>query len=360
MSISGRARPDLLVGAAVVGLVVVAALALAWLAHRPGGGVPAPRSCHPPAPLALPALSVLPAGLAVGISPGADVEHLTPSALAREFGSMRSAGARWVRLDVFWPDAEPAPGRYYFCQFDNEMVQARKAGLSVLLVMTYGPDWSRSHEADFAGFAGVVARRYSGLGINEFEIWNEPNLGANWWGGRADPAGYTGLLRAGAGAIHQVDPAAVVVAGALAESSGGSGNLTPGSFLSGMYAAGAKGSYQALSVHPYSFPAPPVAGDPANGWSLVRTTRALMAAHHDPAGLWLTEYGAPTGPNGVSDAQQATEIAGAFRLSRTTPGVRALFIFEWIDNSYDPAFGLLDGDGTAKPSLRTFTDEAAR
>ncbi len=263
-----------------------------------------------------------------------------------------------VRLDVFWSDAEPAPGRYRFCAFDREMEQARDAGLGVLAVLDYPVAWSRDHARDFATFAGITAARYSPLGIHDYEIWNEPNVGANWWNGHADPVGYTQLLRAASAAIRKADRQAVIVAGALADAPTGSTDLSAVAFLRSMYAHGAKGSFDILSDHPYTFPALPTFSDPGSGFATAAALRGVSRSFHAAVPEWLDEYGAPTGPGGVTQAQQAAEVAKAFTLSRGTPWIKALFVYEWQDNVYDDHFGLIDAAGRPKAAYWSFVRAA--
>ena len=46
---------------------------------------------------------------ALGVADGYSVMFRSPSRLAADFAGMRSAGARWVRFDLWWGAVEPRP-----------------------------------------------------------------------------------------------------------------------------------------------------------------------------------------------------------------------------------------------------------
>lgn len=320
-----------------------------------------PRSTPlPPIPSApaSPPTTAAPRPLLVGISTGAVTEHLTASRLRSEFEAMRRAGARAVRLDIFWPDAESALGQYNFSAFDREIGAARAAGLQVLAILDYPAGWSKDPVADFSAFAARAAARYGPMGVHDYEIWNEPNIGATWFGNQADPAAYTRLLISASRAIRAVDPHDLIVAGALANVPTTSSDVSAPVFLADMYEDGARGSFDVLSDHPYSWPHLPsmAAG---NNFGVVATLHTEMLDAGDPSPVWLDEYGAPTYAGGVSQEQQADEISAAFRLAGSLPWVGALFVYDWQDNSYGPGFGLIDSSGRPKAAYAAFVHGAA-
>ena len=72
-----------------------------------------------------------------------------------------------------------------------------------------------SGPGDYARFAAAAARHYAPLGVQAFEIWNEPNTSASWT--NPSPAAYARVLKAAYPAIKAVDPSGIVVhRGALA------------------------------------------------------------------------------------------------------------------------------------------------
>ena len=129
-------------------------------------------------------------------------------------------------------------------------------------MLGYTPSWARSggtnyyppkNPADFANFARTAARRYAPMGVHTWEIWNEPNL-AMFWSPKADPVAYATLLRGAYPAIKSVDRTATVVTGGLAPTSDNGKDVAPISFLAAIYFHGAKGNFDAVGMHPYSYP----------------------------------------------------------------------------------------------------------
>ena len=62
-------------------------------------------------------------------------------------------------------------------------------------------------------FAAAVAQRYAPQGVQDFEIWNEPN-NMVFWLPAPNPAAYVQLLQAADTDIKAVDPGAFVITAA--------------------------------------------------------------------------------------------------------------------------------------------------
>jgi hypothetical protein len=214
--------------------------------------------------------------------------------------------------------------------------------------------------ATFGAFAAAVAARYAPDGVRDYEIWNEPN-NAIFWQPAPNPAAYTADLVASYHDIKAVDPSAVVITGGLAPEASDGTDINQVTFLQDMYADGAKGSFDAVGYHPYSYPALPDTYETWSGWSQMSQTpvsiQSVMAANGDAAlPLWLTEVGAPTsGPDGVGTAAQAEELTQAIANAKASSSIAALFIYTYEDSGTDTTtdedwFGLLTASGAEKPS----------
>src|SRR5258706_5457825 len=202
---------------------------------------------------------------------------------------------------------------------DTFVRAARARGLRVLALPDYTPTWARSgptdkyppnNPADFAAFVEAAARHYAPMGVHAWEIWNEPN-NAMFWAPRADPVAYTALLKLAGPAIKRADASATVVSGGLSPASDNSGNVAPLTFLTSMYAHGARGSFDAVGYHPYSYPYVPMYPAEWNTFFRTPDVHALMARNGDgDKRVWGTEVGFPTGTNSkaVSEAAQAQDI----------------------------------------------------
>jgi polysaccharide biosynthesis protein PslG len=320
-----------------------------------------------------------------GISAGGHTQNLGAAELTRELDHYRSLGARWMRIGINWHVIQRSgPDSFNWAPFDAVVRGARERGINVLGVLLYTPPWARggrgdpatppSDPGDYATFAAQAVRHYAPMGVEHWEIWNEPNIPEFWKTG-PNAAAYTALLRAAYGAIKRADPDAAVVSGGLSgygayRDVSADGRINPLTFLERMYAAGANDHFDALGYHPYNFPGG-LAFHPASGWSQMVETRpsvrSIMNANRDgDKQIWATEFGAPT--SGAPGAMTEREVA---RL--VTDGYKAFASYSWAgplfwyslrdlgasggDREY--FFGLLRHDFSAKPAYTAYQQAAA-
>lgn len=275
--------------------------------------------------------------------------HQTAKVQAAQLARMRSIGINSIRLDANWDWVQfGGPQSFYWAQIDREIHSARAAGMSVDLIIDGCPPWaapagsSQSPAArpasaqQFAGWARDVASRYGPLGVKDYEIWNEPN-DTKFWQPAPNPAFYTKMLQDSYRAIKRVERSALVTTGGLAPVTTHGGSISSIAFLRGMYAHGAKGYFDAVALHPYSFPALPGTYEPWSAWSQMSATnpsiRSVMRNHNDwRKPIWISEFGAPSnGPSGVGASGQAAELRQAIALSKSTRWIGSLFIYTWLD-----------------------------
>lgn len=293
----------------------------------------------------------------------------------QELDMMQSIGVQNIRIGLYWAEIQPLPNVFNWTKADYIVDQANKRGMGVLASLNETPAWAGTPigagtptTTDFAAYATTVAERYKGH-ISAFEIWNEPN--AKFFLNPVSPANYTDLLKAGYTAIKAVDPTVTVIGGVL-----GSGRTTgdpgapttvdPYEFLQGMYAAGARGYFDALSFHPYKYDVKfseqgSILDSPLRQ---LQELRALMDSEGDTAvKIWASEYGLPTnsGPSGVSEDQQAAFIEDFLNSWGQQPGTGPMFIYTARDiNTGDTTqgdnFGIWRTDWTAKPAVQVIHD----
>ncbi len=319
-------------------------------------------------PVAAATAALLPATQA-GITPEAQIETESGAALSQTLAGIAASGATWIRLDLFWPNIEPSPGQFDWSEPDPVVAGAVADGLHVLLVPDYTPDWTKTpgDPAAYGAMMAAAVRHFAPMGVHTWEIWNEPNM--SWsWGPQVSPAAYTATLKAGYSAVKAFDPSATVVAGALSPATDASdlSEMSPLSFLEGIYAAGGQGYFDALSVHPSSFPDMPTQADSWNTFYELPHLHQVMVDHGDGAKkIWLTEYGAPTGTasDAVSLQVQAQMISQAMQAVTAWPWAGPIFSY-WQDAGSDPAndqdnFGMLTAAGVPKPSLAAYESQIA-
>jgi beta-xylosidase len=300
----------------------------------------------------------------------------TVSMQATQLAAMKAIGITSVRVDADWRMVQPvSPGTFNWTRLDQVVRSARAAGMLVDLIIDGCPQWAAlagtsgdqspqpASSAQYATWARDVVARYAPEGVSRFEIWNEPNS-ALFWQPKPDPAAYTADLVAAYSAIRAVDPTAFVISGGLAPTGDKSNNISAINFLKAMYADGAKGSFNALGYHAYSFPELPDAY--GSGWSQMAQTspslRSVMIRNGNGGiPIWITEFGAPSGgPNGVGDSAQATALAQAVANVKATAWIGAFYVYTWEDDGTDPRndqdwFGLLTARGSAKLAYRALS-----
>jgi hypothetical protein len=159
-------------------------------------------SSPPVAPTAL--LAESPFGINTAFNPGtADLDA--------RLRAMQQAGIKWGRQDFTWRRIEKVKGAYDWAGYDALVESCRRHGLQLFGNLTYNPAFHDMKTAEgveaYAKFARAAVQRYAGK-VDDWQIWNEPNLG--YLGG--DVEHYAKLLAAGGRAIHETNPRARVLA----------------------------------------------------------------------------------------------------------------------------------------------------
>ncbi|HEU5244661.1 MAG TPA: cellulase family glycosylhydrolase [Gaiellaceae bacterium] len=170
----------------------------------------------------------------------ADPSLFTGAQRVSAFALSRSAGASYARIGVAWRSIAPAhrpsgfdardpasPG-YSWAGLDATIEAAAAAHVTPILDVNSTPQWAFAKRPTSGGagtpkaaalgdFAYALATHYDGSnGLpaeHVFQVWNEPNLSLDL--GPVSATAYRGMVNAFAQAVHEVDPANLVVAGAL-------------------------------------------------------------------------------------------------------------------------------------------------
>jgi hypothetical protein len=300
---------------------------------------------------------------------GVNLTSNSPSQIASE----NALGTHWVRMFALWPELEPEPGVFAanWMNYYEQTFHSLAKGTKVILDVVDTPSWETgssdehtppANPNDYAAFVASLAQRWGGK-VSAYEIWNEEDS-PTWWAGASNPAAYAQLLKATYPAIKGADPSATVVLGGL------TGNDYE--FLEGVYAAGGKGSFDAVGVHtdtacnklsPYDFLRGAGNRLIADSFLAYREVHAVMLANGDNKPIWMTELswrttnatcaeGAWAGQTaaGVSEEQQATYLKQAYHCMAENPYVQVALWFPLQDEG-GVASGLLRSNGSRKPSF---------
>lgn len=306
-----------------------------------------------------------PARAAVWIPVGvASVCPLVPGCNGYDDANKAAAvGSKAIRIPVAWNVVQASsPAAYDWSRVDASVAGAKSAGQMILLVI-YGPApvWAQAPGADhsasgtppadpatFGTFAAATAQRYAQY-VTAFEVWNEPNLPHYLQPPTA--AAYLPLLKAAYQGIRSAGAQQPIVSGGTSSSPAGTPDTT---FISDLYALGGKAYFDAVGVHPYTFPNPIT----STGSGVLTSARQVMEANGDAAKkMWITEYGQPTGASAVSvsEQQQAQILVDAIQRVQQLSWIGVFFVFNTRDLLPDPTvidanFGLFRYDGTPKQS----------
>jgi hypothetical protein len=279
----------------------------------------------------------------------------------------QAAGLTSVRFDLYWSSIEPfAKGQYdqaYLSKLDGVISQARARGIAPSMAVLGTPGWARgnagsimtppSNPADYGDVMAMLAKRYAGVPGLAYEIWNEPNQGQFWnASGGPNAAAYTRLLQAAYPRVKAAAPSALVLGGSIA--------FNDQAFIAAMYAAGAKGNFDVLALHPYTLAyAPDSTANAYESYTLaLQNMRAAMVNHGDSnKPIWVTESGWST--NSVSDATRAGYMQQAVGMLQSTfPYVERFDAYALNQAEDMPDMGLISGNGTPTASWSAYVSSS--
>jgi hypothetical protein len=317
---------------------------------------------------------------------------------ARDLKLAKDAGFHWVKQRFEWRYVEgKGKGQFEWNEPDRIVDAIDNAGLKVIARLDNQPQWASTSItfpasgppdklSDWTDYLTALATRYKGR-IQAYEVWNEPNLAREWGEKPPDPAAYTRLLQASYTAIKKADPAALVITAGMSPTTDSTDKAMPDmEFYRGMYAAGAKGSFDLMGVHAAGFKADPcadpstVAADPAltNGdtspvdakrsyaFRHVEDVRELMVQQGDAdkqIGIMESGWTTDQRPNSdyawfsVSQQQQAANLVGAFQCARQTmaPWLGPMTVIYLSDPTWTPQqeqfwWSITNPDGSVRPA----------
>jgi hypothetical protein len=235
------------------------------------------------------------------VQAGTDIQHIPqnpfgvnafielesdPEKRERSMQLIDEAGFGWLRQHFTWEDIEIYGRNNYWdgrndhdgdgqkdlisswAKYDQIVALAEEYEVNILARVS-GPtprwalpsDTTNTHARpenidDYVNYATAVAERYQGQ-IRYYQIWNEPNLGAEWvdgarWPPLVDPEAYTEMLCKTHDALKGINPEIVIVTGAIGPTIALSGyDAYDALYLQRMYDFGAGDCFDVLSTQGY-------------------------------------------------------------------------------------------------------------
>ncbi len=271
-----------------------------------------------------------------------------------------ASGVGWIKQQILWSDIEPQRGSHWdekyqqdaWKKYDDIVNLAERYGVRIIARLDHTPAWARPPDStagtppsdpnDYANFVGEFIQRYRGR-VQYLQIWNEPNLSAEW-GGQIDPDSYFRLLQAAYTRAKEVDPNVVILSAPMAMTNEHSERAMPEfDYWQRLYTLGAGEYFDIMTASAYGLDQPPTAPAARSVINVrrVELLRSMMEAHGDgEKAVWLNEYGWDAAPEDmpreqliwqrVTDDQQADWTSeGIAWMRRNWPwlGVASIWYF---------------------------------
>jgi len=263
---------------------------------------------------------------------------------AQKLDRVRDLGSDSVFLEVFWDVFEPSKGQFNFDFYDDAIDVCRNKDMVVIAGIWTAPEWARTpgllhspptRVEDFAEAVRAFTRHNvekHGSYIRYYQLWNEPNYNL-YWQPNPDVKTYVTMVNLAYDRIHQEQPEAVVIQGAICDDDVAT---VPGAdFLKAMYQLGIKKDM--ISMHCYQ-----------SGPSFVQSLREVMKAEGDEqTPIAVTELGWDDRWGGKGRMSEILQdyISQVKALSY----VDNVIIYQLQDNPSN-RMGLIDLYGTEKPA----------
>jgi hypothetical protein len=333
----------------------------------------------------------------------------------KHLAAMDAAGVRVARAPASWWAAEPysptgCPGadlsntmpcdssltpvthNYTWTVFDDWATDLARHNIRWMPIVMQTAAWSSVYGCcmteprsadEFATFAAAVAKRYGGSGARKgdfwvahpelaylpvrwYEIWNEPNLNANYEP-FPNPLTYGRLYKAARTSIKAVDADATVLVGGLSD-----GDNTPGDFVKNMFLTNPGLVVDGIGLHPYAVTSARYIAQVLEDTHEFRRVLDLEVGIPE-VDIYITEVGWTTDgeatwfqqvPDDAADGtpnRREALVKTADLLTRSNCGVRAFQPHTWWTLEQNPDnledwFGIVNQDGTLKPSGQAFSD----
>jgi hypothetical protein len=282
----------------------------------------------------------------VGISPGYTIIVRPAVDQAFEAQQIVDVGAKLVRLDYTAGNA---------AKVDPLIEDFARRGIETVLLL--GGSSKPVNATQFAEFAGGAARKYAGK-VRFYEIFNEPNL--HEW----TPALYVPVLRAAYEKIKAEDPAAYVLTGGVATAPDANGDISPLTWVRGLYQNGARGAFDVMNLHLYE---DATVLETWNIWYQAfhgpENIRSLMDQNGDGEKFVVsTESGYQPGTGNTTGSQkettQVTTMRRAYEDFATRPRTGFILVYTMMNDSV-PGWGLLRDDRSRRPAFGVLQGIAA-
>ena len=272
-----------------------------------------------------------------------------------------NAGINMIRDECLWSDVELDSGMYIIPEaVDRYVRSALSRNIDVFLILNYNNTLyaesngsgvtSESNRIAYARYCQAVVSHFYPLGVEHYEIWNEPNHGVLFWTPQPNANDYTALLHMAYDSIKAIAPDAKVIGCATSPAIGNPPPYIEGlDFIRDVFSAGGGNYMDAVSFHLYQ-----IAYRPEN--ELTSYMNSLKTYVGDKP-IYLSEFGYPTHtawPN-ISLELQARYIMRMFLIGCLDEQLKGMIYYDLkndgtVKTEAEHNFGLLQFDTDPKPA----------
>jgi hypothetical protein len=316
-------------------------------------------------------------GLVVGVDSNAGLTNKPPSPDSTFAAIHKDLGAQVVRVTLRWDQVEPVKGEQNWSGMDGIVANLRAAGIEPSMVVVGSPSWANGVPAskpnhylyvpargaplnawleNYSAFLAAAVKRYDRF-VRRWQIWNGPNVAANWRP-RPDPAAYGPVYLRLRSTIMSREPTAEVAVGGLGELTlAHPPDLSGIAFLRALIRARIPLGDVAIQPIATNDNPPDVHVAGQNNFDDIDKVHKLLSGNGVPASLWVTGWGWSS--KTVGPQRQAQYVDRAFTLLENRyPFVR--FAAYSTDRDTPPGLlqGLLNGILRPKPAAAVFRAHA--
>ena len=261
--------------------------------------------------------------------------HIHHAASATPWPSVQFGSWRLWDSGVAWPQLEPQPGKWDFTLLDHYVKLAAEHNVEIVLTLGLTPSWASARPqepsgygtgnaaeprklADWEDYVRVVATRYKGA-IRSYEIWNEPDMRADFTG---SPEDMLQLSRTAYEVMKAVDAGITVISPSATTDAG----LV---WLNAFLAKGGCKYADVIGYHFYVTPDPPEAMIP-----LIQKVKGVLHSRGcENKPLWNTESGWAKPKHFSSDAEAAGYLMRTY-LVNWLMGVERCYWYSWDNHNW--------------------------
>ncbi len=272
-----------------------------------------------------------------------------------------AAGFQAIRDECYWSDVEKERGVYSFPkQIDDYIRAAQRRGISVLLILNYNNPLYAPHAGSqmitdsnrtaYGKYCAEVVKRYSPLGVKQYELWNEPNL-PMFWDPSPNASAYVKMIKAVYPQLKKIDSSITLIGCATSPLEGQPlPNIPWTNFISGVVSDSGLFYMDAVSFHQYR-----VDKAPEIWLNNDIQTAQLLTANSKP--IWLTEVGYHTSSLWpyTTASMQADYLTRMYLLGYANPNLKRISYYDFkndgtLGNNAEHNFGIVNYDRSPKPA----------